>query len=149
VLTACPAYHSDTGPPIVEITGADTLLPSSVVDNAAANTIHTEYHPKSGKRTTVGHFKEYVAAAEPQLAGKPWWPFFKSEDDFIFSEILLEGRISKALSERLIKLIKRCSDEQGSFTISNYADIESAWDCASSKLTPVSLTIAPRCNRLM
>ncbi|KAH9953929.1 hypothetical protein BC827DRAFT_1280060 [Russula dissimulans] len=99
-----------------------------------------KYHPKSGKQTTVGHFKEYVAAAEPQLPGKPWWPFFNSEDDFIFSEILLEGRISKALSERLIKLIKRCSDGQGSFTISNYADIESAWDCASSKLTPFEVS---------
>jgi len=144
MLTPYPAYDLDATPLTANLLMADVSPPSDVASSATADRIRTEYHPETGKEPTTSHFKEYHSSAQPQLASEPWWPFFNSEDDFIFSEILLEGRLNKGLSERLVKFIRRCADGKGSFTFASYADVECAWERASSKLTPVSLTVGAK-----
>lgn len=50
----------------------------------------------------------------------------------------MEVRMSEDQTERLVEVIKRCIDGKGSLTLSNYSDFQSAWERASSQLTPVS-----------
>jgi len=50
--------------------------------------------------------------------------WFCTRDDFLFAEILRESGLSRDLSDRLIKLITRCIDGEGSITVSNYAELQ-------------------------
>jgi hypothetical protein len=65
--------------------------------------------------------------------------FFNTQEDFLFSEILHQGHLSRDLSEKLIKLVNLCLSGNGVFTINRYAEIEAAWEAerASSRLTSV------------
>jgi hypothetical protein len=103
--------------------------------------IQTTYHPGSRRPSVTRRFEEYqhsMRVSSSVFPDKPWWPFFHSREDFLLSEILLEGGLSNELSERLIKLMNVCISGKGTLTISRYSEVLAAWERASLKLTPVS-----------
>ncbi len=106
--------------------------------------ITTEYHPNSRRPPETQPFEEYGRKRQffsPPPSAEPWRPFFNTREDFVFAEILMEARVDRDRSDRLIKLIKLCLDGKGALTFSNYSDVLTAWECAASQLTPVSLNI--------
>ncbi|KAH9075548.1 hypothetical protein EDB83DRAFT_2350581, partial [Lactarius deliciosus] len=74
---------------------------------------------------------------------EPWRPFFKTREDFLFSEVLMEVGMNKDRTERLIEVVRLCIEGKGSLTFSNYSDIRDAWERASLQLTAVSPHLAP------
>jgi hypothetical protein len=119
---------------------------ANVTDGAATNESRTEYHPRSRKPAKVGHFssEEGTSTRRQHPTPAPWWPFFRSLEDFLVSELLLECRLSKDQADRLIKIIDSCVNGKGLFTLKSFSDVEAAWDQVSLKLAPVSLRVASK-----
>ncbi|KAH9170626.1 hypothetical protein EDB89DRAFT_1853308 [Lactarius sanguifluus] len=89
--------------------------------------ITTEYHPNSGRPPRTQSFDEYNGehqffSSPPAGSAEPWLPFFNTREDFEFAEILMESHMNK-----------------GTLTFSNYSDLQTAWDCVASQLTPFSV----------
>src|SRR6266851_1816850 len=117
---------------------------ANVPDGATTNESRTEYHPRSCRPAKVGHFnsEEYGASTQRQCpTSVPWWPFFRSKEDFLISELLQECHLSKGQLDRLIKIIDSCVNRKGLFMLKSFSDVEAAWDQASLKLAPVSLRV--------
>jgi len=70
------------------------------------------------------------------LEGQPWRPF-RSQEDFEFAELTHAAALNKHQIDTLIKLIKRCERNPGSFTFEGAKDVEQSWEDASKLLTPV------------
>ncbi|TFK39111.1 hypothetical protein BDQ12DRAFT_698231 [Crucibulum laeve] len=89
--------------------------------------IKTEYHPNSGRPTTVKAFSEFgkQQEAKPKLPcdPEPWRPF-KSRSDFEFSELVLDAALNKKQTNRLIQLINRCMKGDDDFTIRNHEEMK-------------------------
>lgn len=130
-----PTSHAQAGP----------ASPADATDDATTNEIRTEYHPRSRRPAKVGHFdSEYGTSTRrqrPTLA--PWWPFFRSREDFLIAEILLKSHLPRDQLDALIKLIDSCLNGKGLFTFKGVVDVEAAWDQASLKLAPVSSRATP------
>ena len=137
-----PFYQSIASIPLPFPTShAGPASPANVTDDVTPDEIRTEYHPRSRRPAKVSRFylNESGASTQrqrPTLA--PWWPFFRSREDFLIAEIFLECRIGRDHSDRLIKLIDACVNGKGLFTLKGVSDVEAAWDQASLKLAPVS-----------
>jgi len=124
----------------------DTLPLANVVDDITANEVGTEYHPKGHRGAKAArleangphHSTPFLHCSDDSAVHDPWWPFFNTREDFILAELLSEGHISKDLSDKLIKLFHHCFTGKGKLTITSVADIDAAWQRASSTLTPVS-----------
>jgi hypothetical protein len=122
---------------------ADTHItdPAStpVLTHPDLDRIKTDYHPNSKRSSDVDSFEDYgrnhSKPAPPD--GDPWSPYFKSLEDFEFSEVVLEGALSERQADRLIKIIRRCLDGRGTFTMSGVADMHAGWERASERLAPV------------
>ena len=76
---------------------------------------------------------------EPQ-DDKLWLPF-DSREDFEFVEFINDATLNKTQVEKLIKLIWRCQDALGSFTIKNYNHLKDSLERASKLLTPVTICL--------
>jgi hypothetical protein len=108
---------------------------------AADGDTRINYHPRSGKPSEAYRPKAYSArkrSSRDKPDSKFWWPFFKTREDFLISEILIDSGLSNAQLDKLLKLINRCINGKGTLTLSRHADLQAAWDHASLKLTPVS-----------
>lgn len=102
--------------------------------------IRTEYHPQSGRATETSRFEDYTRFRQSRPVptdDEPWKPGFRTLEDFEFAEIMLEGHMNKGLCKRLIALFRKCLDGQGNFTLSSLDALQTAWDIASHRLTPV------------
>ena len=111
-----------------------------------AGDIVIEYHPHSKKPTRILSSEEFKASlsddsepTEPQ-DDKPWLPF-DSREDFEFAEFINDATLNKTQVEKLIKLIRRCQDAPGSFTIKNYNHLKDSLERASKLLTPVTICL--------
>ncbi|KAH9993321.1 hypothetical protein BJV74DRAFT_884434 [Russula compacta] len=151
---ADPLTSNDSGPPgspdlwpVLEIAElfpvSDSPPPGPLAEQvqAADGDTQIKYHPRSGKPSKAYCPKVYSTRKssshdKPDL--KPWWPFFKTCEDFLISEILIDSGLSNAQLDKLLKLINRCINSKGTLMLSRHADLQAAWDYASLKLTPVS-----------
>ncbi|KAH9956391.1 hypothetical protein BJV74DRAFT_800146 [Russula compacta] len=137
---ADPLTSNDSGPP-----GSPDLWPVlEIASHSLSVTLHLLDHWPSRSRlqtptlessTILGvvslqayHPKVYSACKssshdKPNL--KPWWPFFKTCEDFLILEILIDSSLSNAQLDKLLKLINRCIN-----------NLQAAWDHVSLKLTP-------------
>jgi hypothetical protein len=102
--------------------------------------IRTEFHPHSNRPSTTERFENYNPRARnvnpSSCSDEPWRPF-RSRADFEFAEIALHAALNKNLTNALIRLIHRCVDKGGSFTLKNHSDMQDMWDKTSAKLTTV------------
>ena len=115
--------------------GARTLRDGDIV---------IEYHPHSEKGTRIlgpqefkdslnHHSDPIVAPADDQ----PWQPF-STREDFDFAELIHDAKLNRKQTERLIKLIQRCQDAPGSFTLQKYNDLQKVLSRAANLLTQVT-----------
>ncbi|KAI9441949.1 hypothetical protein BJY52DRAFT_1195036 [Lactarius psammicola] len=100
---------------------------TTVPNSTAVREIRMEYHPHSGRPTKTCCVDDPSYASRPstyQPPSKPWLPFFKTREDYMLSEVILEGSLSNDLSKRLIKIFTLCRTGEH----------------ASEKLTPFELS---------
>ncbi|KAH9172732.1 hypothetical protein EDB89DRAFT_2114096 [Lactarius sanguifluus] len=105
--------------------------------------IRTEYHPNSRKPTktrSVDNPSHNPSSSAHQPRPQPWSPFFRTREDFVLSEILLESGLSNNLSEKLLELFRLCKTGKGEVTVERLAEFQTAWEHASLKLTPFELS---------
>ena len=68
---------------------------------------------------------------------KPWRPF-RSQEDFEFTELVHTAALNRGQIDMLVKLIRQCEKNPGSFTFEGAQDVEKSWEDASKLLTLVS-----------
>ena len=110
-------------------------------DGLGTHKFTVEYHPNSGRASETleeHHSSKRQSSTRPPKV-EPWYPFFKTREDFMFSEVLMEIGTSRGQFERLLTVVKACIDGKGSLSLSNYSDMKGAWERASTQLTPVRL----------
>ena len=118
------------------LTGMDTELPPS-------GYYQIEYHPNSGRKPRILSPEEFktLSTNDNKLTAlsdeTPWRPFC-SQEDFEFAELVHTAALSRNQIDTLIKFIKRCKRNPGSFTFERAQDVERSWEDASKLLTPVS-----------
>jgi hypothetical protein len=109
--------------------------------------IKIEYHPKSGRDPRVFSSEEFKAHAKNSSEptgppeAEPWLPF-QSREDFEFAEFVHDAALNRSQIEKLIKLIRRCQDAPGLFTLRNINDLKSSLERASELLTPVATILS-------
>ncbi|KAH9061804.1 hypothetical protein EDB83DRAFT_2506592 [Lactarius deliciosus] len=122
----------------------DTELDSdSDIAAVTIRKIRTEYHPNSRKSTktrSVDDPSHNPSSSAHQSHPEPWAPFFRTREDFVLSEILLESGLSNNLSEKLLELFRLCKTGKGEVTVERLAEFQTAWEHASLKLTPFELS---------
>jgi hypothetical protein len=77
-----------------------------------------------------------MASRWPPLDKSPWLPF-RSKEEFEFAELAHVAALIKDQVDDLVKLIKRCERNPGSFMFEGVQDLERSWEDASKLLTPV------------
>jgi hypothetical protein len=121
-----------------------------MADDATINEIRTAHHPKTHQvpkiRRSKGHGSSHHTSTHPsgssvQMPLSHWWPYFRTCEDFLIAEIIMESGLSEEQSDKLIKLIHRCIEGKGSLTFSSFEDVEAARERASMKMTLVSLRV--------
>ncbi|KAH8985616.1 hypothetical protein EDB86DRAFT_3049177 [Lactarius hatsudake] len=136
-LTAADPMDFDAGSetPVREPTPPSVAETTGPSDDPKTLDFAIEYHPNSGRAPKPpGEDSRKRKRPSPPKA-EPWRPFFKTREDFLFSEVLMEVGMNKDLTERLIKVVRLCIEGKGSLTFSNYSDIRAAWERASLQLT--------------
>ena len=113
-------------------------------DDESSNNDNTriEYHPSSGCRSQTFAFKDFIRVApdspphpvdlDPQVP-------FKTREDFEFAELALRTGMLKAQVNVMIDLFHKCIKKEGSFTLSNYAEMHKKLALASERLPKVCL----------
>lgn len=110
-------------------------------ENPKADDIRIEYHPKSGRETEAFAFEDFVRGAPDSalpVGPDPWLPF-RTREDFEFTELVLEAKMSKAEVNSLISLFNRCKGENSRFTLSSYDDMHQILATASERLPKACL----------
>ena len=104
----------------------------------------TEFHPKSGRPTTVNSFSTFDRSHDQppnQPIGddksKPWHPF-QTLEDFEFSELAHQAALNKDQTNRLLALIQRVSKGEVKVTLESHRDVSEAWKRAAKMMTPVN-----------
>lgn len=104
--------------------------------------IRIEYHPSSGREPETFAFEDFVRVAPDSppypVDLDPWVPF-NSREDFEFAELALATGMSKAQVNAMIDLFHKCIKKEGSFTLSNYAEMHKKLALASERLPKVCL----------
>jgi hypothetical protein len=124
--------HGPT-PPTLSSLAAETSVPSSL------DTFKTEYHPKSGRTTTIETFSTFGHKQDQQLPiinEEPWQPF-SCRADFEFAELANNAALNKDHTDELLQLIWRITEGHAKLTFKSHHDVSSAWDRAAFQMTPV------------
>ncbi|KAH8980970.1 hypothetical protein EDB86DRAFT_2813253 [Lactarius hatsudake] len=113
--------HTNLSP---DLSDYDTLDNSTVPNRTTTRrSIRTKYHPNS-RRPTKTHYVDdpshnpRSSESACQSNPEPWTPFFRTREDFVLSEILLESGLSNNLSEKLLELFRLCKTGKGEFEVS-------------------------------
>lgn len=118
-------------------------------DNNEAPQLHEikiSYHPASNRPEQRFRINEDLpgasASARPQRpdqapAKAPWHPF-RSQLDFEIAELSLNAHLSKADTESLLSIIRRCIKTPEEFTLTGHKDLSDYWDLARSMAESVS-----------
>ncbi|KAI9428665.1 hypothetical protein BJY52DRAFT_1232715, partial [Lactarius psammicola] len=87
--------------------------------------------------------------SQPSLNAELWRPFFKSCEDFVFSDVLMEVGMSKDQYDRLYKALRTSIDGKGPLSLLKYSEMRGAWERASSQLTPSHTRVWTRRSRCL
>ncbi|KAF8273399.1 hypothetical protein EI94DRAFT_1564102 [Lactarius quietus] len=107
------------------------------------NGIQTRYHPKSGRPATTRLVDGLSSAPPPstyQVQTEPWSPYFETREDFMISEVILDGCLGIELLDKLLRIIDLCIAGKGKVTLKTFSQVQSAWERASMKLSPFELS---------
>lgn len=148
-------WLNDAAPPI-PTTPIDSDAPDIPIPrpNFELHDIKIEYHPTSGRPTTIISFDDYAGRdhfPDPiPLDTHPWAPF-QSRLDFEIAELSLEAALNHSQLNRLIKLVHSAGkkDPDNSFNIKSAGDMKKMWEEASHLRTAVSLITIDSLNNIM
>jgi hypothetical protein len=124
--------HGPT-PPTLSLLAAETSVPSGL------DTFKTEYHPKSGRTTTIETFSTFGHKQDQQLPiidEEPWQPF-SCHADFEFAELVHNAALNKDHTDELLQLIWRIAEGHAKLTFKSHHDVSLAWDRVAFHMTPV------------
>lgn len=117
----------------------------SPIEEIHIDDIRTEYIPQSQRPPETSRFEDYQRyrrSIPVPVNNEPWKPGFETLEDFELAEICLEGALNAGLCKRLIALFHKCLNGGGVFTLDSFDKLQSSWNLASQRLTPVrSLTV--------
>ncbi|KAG1769124.1 hypothetical protein EV702DRAFT_1181845 [Suillus placidus] len=102
------------------------------------DTFKTEYHPNSGRATSIETFSTFGRKQDQRLPivdEEPWQPF-SCPADFEFAELAHNAALNKDHTDELLRLIWRIADGQAKLTFKSHRDVSSAWDRAAGQMTP-------------
>ncbi|KAG1776116.1 hypothetical protein EV702DRAFT_1180116 [Suillus placidus] len=102
------------------------------------DTFKTEYHPNSGRATSIETFSTFGRKQDQRLPivdEEPWQPFSCCAD-FEFAELAHNAALNKDHTDELLRLIWRIADGQAKLTFKSHHDVSSAWDRAAGQMTP-------------
>ncbi|KAH8991412.1 hypothetical protein EDB86DRAFT_3183167 [Lactarius hatsudake] len=143
---AAPKLDVEPDSDVEDLSDYDTLDNSTVPNRTMTRrSIRTEYHPNS-RRPTKTHYVDdpshnpRSSESARQSNPEPWTPFFRTCEDFVLSEILLESGLSNNLSEKLLELFRLCKTGKGEVTVERLSEFQTAWEHASLKLTPFEVS---------
>ena len=109
--------------------------------------VRIEFHPNSRRSPIVlspDKFKRWSSGdgdPAPPCVEEPWLPF-RSREDFEFAQLVHNAALNKKQVDCLVKLIKRCERNPGTFTFEGVQDVDNSWEDASKLLTPVRVLLA-------
>jgi hypothetical protein len=113
--------------------------------------IKISYHPASKRpeqRFGINEDPPSASAStgsqppDPAAAQTPWHPFC-SRLDFEIAELSLNAHLSKADTENLLSIIRRCIESPEQFTLWSHKDLSEYWDLARSMTDSVSKSVRP------
>ncbi|KAG1799033.1 uncharacterized protein HD556DRAFT_1231771 [Suillus plorans] len=102
------------------------------------DTFKTEYHPKSGRATSIETFSMFGRNQDQQppiVDEEPWQPF-SCRADFEFAELAHNAALNKDHTDALLQLIWRIVDGHANITFKSHRDVSVAWDRAAGQMTP-------------
>ncbi|KAG1818973.1 uncharacterized protein BJ212DRAFT_1479097 [Suillus subaureus] len=134
---ACQCSESDTS---MGIPTCITLSSLPIMPSAHPNldAFKTEYHPHSGRATSVESFSTFGHKEHqlpPIVDNKPWQPF-ACRADFEFTELAHQAALNKSQTDELLRLIWRIADGQVKFMFKSHGNVSKAWDRAASQMSP-------------
>ena len=118
------------------------LIGSNADPPPSGSYFRIEYHPNSGREPCILSPEEFKALStgggEPMALPeeRPWRPF-RSQEDFKFAELVHAAALNRSQIDALVKLVRQCEGNPGSFSFEGVQDVEKAWEDASKLLTPV------------
>ncbi len=142
VIVHSLTVREPTPPSVAQTTGSS--------DGPRTHKFTVEYHPNSGRASETrlpDEDNRKRRLPNRPLNAEPWRPFFKTREDFVFSEVLMEVGMSKDQYDRLFKVLSTSIDGKGPLSLLKFSDMRSAWERASSQLTPVSPRTVLKINR--
>ncbi|KAJ7323605.1 hypothetical protein DFH08DRAFT_1029177 [Mycena albidolilacea] len=96
------------------------------------------FHPHSKQPVLFQSFVEYTTSNRSERAVQidpaPWKPF-RTRLDFEVAEFCELAMLNKDMTETLLSLIRRCSENFKDFTITNQSELDKLWSLASHKCT--------------
>jgi hypothetical protein len=102
------------------------------------------YHPASKRpeqhfniNNNLPGVSASTGSSDPVNVEAPWHPF-RSRLDFEIAELSLNAHLSKADTEHLLSIIRRCIETPEQFTLSGHKDLSEYWDMARSMTDCVS-----------
>lgn len=117
-------------------------------DSIQKDDIMTAYHPHSNVSTQIDSFNTYDRREHSQAQDstftwtpdpEPWLPF-ASRIDFELAEIIADARMSRSLTNRLLKLVNKIASGGSAVTpsLKSYDALEKIWEKAGKAHTVVS-----------
>ncbi|KAF9060741.1 hypothetical protein BDP27DRAFT_1452568 [Rhodocollybia butyracea] len=109
-------------------------------DEIQHDDIKVEYHPHSGRKSSIQHFEDFEfkkngsEEAHPPLSSAPWHPW-RSRMDFEVASLALESHMNEKQTNKLIDLLNCAARGHDAFTLKNYAEMQSTWDLSAERLT--------------
>ncbi|KAF9023317.1 hypothetical protein BDP27DRAFT_1457290 [Rhodocollybia butyracea] len=109
-------------------------------DEIQHDDIKVEYHPHSGRKSSIQHFEDFEfkkngsEEAHPPLSSAPWHPW-QSRMDFEVASLALESHMNEKQTNKLIDLLNCAAHGHDAFTLKNYAEMQSTWDLSAERLT--------------
>lgn len=133
---------SDTSMASIPGPASDSLPPLPAAHHPDLDTFKTEYHPNSGRPTSVENFSAFGRAATQPILNddEPWLPF-TSHADFRFASLAHKAALNKNQTDELLELIWDIIDGRAKLTFRSHSDVSKAWDRAATQLTPVSAVL--------
>ncbi|KAJ3966423.1 hypothetical protein EV361DRAFT_854341 [Lentinula raphanica] len=104
-----------------------------------SNDIRIQYHPKSGRPSSIVGFEDFIDKETPSHtpippSSKPWHPW-QSRTNFEVAALALECFMNERQTNKLIALMHRVARGLDQFTLKDHNEVQRTWDLAADRST--------------
>lgn len=116
---------------------------SARIPNAGDSTVIEDHlqHSRRDTRTLSDSASSEEPKEPPNDRSEPTetpdtesWRPFRSREDYEFAELVQHAALNRTHTERLIKLLQRCQDSPGSFTLRDYDGFKTSLESYYTKI---------------